>query len=223
LELGPDAVLLDVGCGAGLALQAYAPRCKDVAGVDAAAGLLAIAKVRLPSKELPRAPMTKLPWPDDTFTHVTGVNSFVYADDGALAEAHRVLQPGGLLGVGFWKDPMDFGWALGALGAALAPYVGAEEAQTLLRMSDPETATQLLADAGFEIVRSGEVIGVSEFADVDIAYRALASTGMIYPLLQAGKESSLRAQCEATLRSVYRTDTGVRMAANFGWVVAARS
>jgi len=222
LDLGVDATLLDVGCGAGLALQRYAPHCATVSGVDAAAGLLAIARTRLPDIDLRQASMTDLPWPDRTFSRVTGVNSFVYADDGALAEAHRVLTPGGLLGVGFWRDPMDFGWALGALGAALAPHAGIGEAHIPLRMADADTAAQLLSGAGFEILRSGDVIGVREFADVDIAYRALASTGMIYPVVQAGEEAALRAECLTTLNSLVGAETGVRMAAQFGWIVARR-
>lgn len=223
LELDAEADLLDVGCGAGRALQRYAASGASVAGVDAAAGLLDIARTRMPGCDLRQASMTALPWPDGSFSRVTGINSFVYADDGALAEAHRVLRPGGLLGLGFWTDPRDFGWALGALGAALAPYAGANSGHTPLRMADPTTTDRLLANAGFERVRSAEVTGVSEFPDADTAYRALASTGMIFPLVQAGQEAALKAECLSTLNELVTAETGVRMAAQFGWVVARRS
>lgn len=222
LDLDPTAALLDVGCGAGLALQRYAPRCARVAGIDAAEGLLAIARRRTPDADLRHGSMTEMPWDDGTFSRVAGVNSFVYADDGALSEAHRVLRPGGLLGVGFWKDPRDFGWAMGALGSALAPHVGEESARTPLRMADPVAANELLSAAGFEVKSSGTVTAVSEFADAEVAYRALASTGMIYPLVQSGEEAALKDECLTRLRSEVSPQTGVRMSAEFGWLVAAR-
>ena len=82
---------------------------------------------------------------------------------------------------------MDFGWAMAALGKALGPHVAPLQALTLhWRCHSPMPLGKLLADAGFEVHSSGSVTTVSEFADADIAYRALASTGMIYPLVQHG-------------------------------------
>jgi ubiquinone/menaquinone biosynthesis C-methylase UbiE len=102
LDVGPGTHLLDVGCGAGLGLHRYSGRGADVVGVDAAVGLLTIAKCRVPSAELHHASLTNMPLADSSFDAVTGVNSFVYADDGGLREAHRVLRPGGSLALGFW-------------------------------------------------------------------------------------------------------------------------
>lgn len=223
LDVGPDTDVLDVGCGAGLALRHYAQRGAAVVGVDAASGLLTIAKSRVPSAELHHASLTEMPLEDSSFDAVTGVNSFVYANDGGLQEAHRALRPGGSLAIGFWADPMDFGWALAALGAALAPHVGDADTHTPLRMSEPGVAAGLLADAGFRVLDSGTVTSVSEFPDAEVAYRALASTGMIYPLSEAGDEAALRASCLETLGAQERPDVGIRMAAGFGWVLARRS
>lgn len=222
LDLEPGAELLDVGCGAGLAMTRYAARGARVSGIDAAAGLLAIAAARVPEGDLRHGSMMQLPWPDATFSHVTGVNSFVYADDGALAEASRVLEPGGLLGLGYWSDPVDFGWAMGALGKALEPHLGVDGSRTPLRLADAGAAARLLSDAGFRVERSGTVAGMSEFADPEIAYRALASTGMIAPLVESGEEAVLRRESLATLESIVTPESGVRMAAEFGWVVARR-
>ena len=223
LDVGPGTDILDAGCGAGLALRRYGQRGANVVGVDAATGLLAIARSRVPSAELHHASLTDMPLATSSFDAVTGVNSFVYADDGGLKEAHRVLRPGGLLGLGFWSDPVDFGWAMAALGEALASHVDERDTHTPLRMSEPGAAAGLLASAGFEVVDSGTVASVSEFPDAEVAYRALASTGMMYPLTRSGDETELRAKSMATLRGQDSPEFGIRMNAAFGWVVARRS
>lgn len=220
LELAPGISLLDVGCGAGRGLQRYAAETEAVSGVDVAEGLLAIAAARLPGAELRNASMTQLPWDDDCFDRLTGVNSFVYADDGALAEAHRVLVPGGLLGLGFWRDPKDFGWAMAALGEALAGHVCEHETHTPLRMADQSDTVRQLSGAGFDVLRSGEVDATSEWVDPDQAYRALASTGVIFPIVAAGAEDGLRAATTATLQDMAVAGSGIRMQASFGWIVA---
>jgi SAM-dependent methyltransferase len=223
LDVGAGDDLLDVGCGSGLALRHYAHRGADVVGVDAAAGLLTIARSRVPSATLHHASLTDLPLADSSFDAVTGVNSFVYADDGGLAEARRVLRPGRSLAIGFWADPLDFGWAMAALGEALAPLVGEGDAHTPLRMSEPGTAAGLLAEAGFRVLDSGTVTSVSEFPDAEVAYRALASTGMMYPVTESGGETALRAATMEVLDARQRADSGIRMEAAFGWVLAQRS
>jgi hypothetical protein len=140
-----------------------------------------------------------------------------------LKEAHRVLRPDALLALGFWRDPMDFGWAMNALGEALAPHVPEGETHTPLRMSEPGVAAELLAGAGFRVLDSGTVTSVSEFPDAEVAYRALASTGMMYPLIESGEEAALRTSCLEVLGAAEDPAVGIRMDAAFGWVLAQRS
>lgn len=223
LDLKSTDALLDVGCGAGRALQAYASRCSRVSGIDAAEGLLGIAKLRVQHADLRQGSLTELPWPDGTFDAVTGVNSFVYVDDGGLSEAFRVLKPGGKLGIGFWSDPMDFAWCMTALGKALGPYVGPTSTHTPLVMSQPGAAQALLAAAGFDVLDSGTVLCVSEFADAESAYRGLASTGMIYPLVRDNAEAALRSESLEYLESCFTGEAGIRMNASIGWVIAQRA
>jgi len=214
------ARVLDVGCGAGSALRMYEDAGAGVAGIDASEALLAIARARVPSADLRHGSMSTLPWDDGSFDVVTGVNAFVYADDGALSEARRVLAPDGLLAIGFFRDPGDIGPCMRELGAALAAHVEPEQTHTPLQMADPDVTRTLLEKVGFEIADGGEVVGVSEFPDVEIAYRALASTGNMFPVTQAGEEPALRARCEPLLESLRDDTLGLRMRATFGWTTA---
>lgn len=90
-------------------------------------------------------------------------------------------------------------------------------------MSEPGAAAALLADAGFHVLDSGTVTSVSEFPDAEVAYRALASTGMMYRLTESGDEAALRASSMEVLGAKEDPDFGIRMDAAFGWVVAQRS
>lgn len=222
-HIGTGTRVLDVGCGAGGALVQYAALGADVAGVDASEQLLAIAADRMPTAELKHGTMTSLPWSDGSFDVVTGVNSFVYADDGALAEAHRLLTPGGLIAIGYWRDPGDFGACMQALGEALEPYAGPDAGHTPLRMSDPGVAGDLLGAAGFSVCEGGEVSGRSEFPNADIAYQAVASTGMLYPIAEAGEEDVLREKVTAQMSELAEPGLGVRMRGTFGWVTARKT
>lgn len=90
------ARVLDVGCGTGVFLRMCADLGANVSGVDAAEGLLELARARVPGADLHLADMVELPFADDTFDLVTGFSSFFFADSivRALAEARRVARPG---------------------------------------------------------------------------------------------------------------------------------
>src|SRR5207245_6076009 len=118
LAVGPETRLLDVGCGSGLALRLAADRGADVTGLDASAGLLAHARRRLPGAPIVQGELEDLPFEDGSFDAVPGFNSFQYAarPASALAEAVRVLAPGGRLLYLNWAPPE---------GCEAAAYLGA--------------------------------------------------------------------------------------------------
>src|SRR5579863_9941458 len=78
-ELADASALLDVGCGPGLAVQTLARKIGRVAGVDATAPFIAIARRRVPQGDFRVAEMEELPHPDGAFDIVTGFNAFQYA------------------------------------------------------------------------------------------------------------------------------------------------
>lgn len=105
--LSPDMTLLDVGCGPGTITAAVAEIVGRAVGVDidssavAAANRLA-ARSCLLNLTFVEADMTALPFEDETFDAVF-FHAVLYHQSQAmltrtLAEARRVLRPGGVLG-----------------------------------------------------------------------------------------------------------------------------
>jgi SAM-dependent methyltransferase len=88
---------LDLGCGTGLNAAAIRATGRIVAGLDASADQLRYARHR--SAAVLRADAAALPFADATFGTVTALWMSTDVDDFAavLAEAARVLVPGGLL------------------------------------------------------------------------------------------------------------------------------
>src|SRR3954454_696837 len=99
--------LLDVGCGAGMAAEIAAERGARVAGLDAAEGLLEVARERVPDGDFRSGDMEDLPFDHDAFSVVTGFNAFQFAGDpaAALREAARVAEPGAPIAVATWGRP----------------------------------------------------------------------------------------------------------------------
>ena len=102
--IGPGMRVLDVGCGSGELCALAAARGSEVAGIDAAEGMIEIARRRVPGADLRVGPMEELPWEDDRFDVATAVNALQFAADfvAALAEAARVVRPGGSVAVCNW-------------------------------------------------------------------------------------------------------------------------
>jgi ubiquinone/menaquinone biosynthesis C-methylase UbiE len=125
LELSDKYRLLDAGCGSGLFTHLAARTGVEVIGVDAAQGLLELARLRDPQISFLQEDLETLPFKDNNFDIVTGFNSFQYAGsiENALREAKRVLKPGGRLVIGIWDKPhlSDATNVLKAIGALLSP------------------------------------------------------------------------------------------------------
>jgi ubiquinone/menaquinone biosynthesis C-methylase UbiE len=107
LQLTVDDSILEAGCGAGLFSSMVIDTGAQLIGVDAAPGLLDVARRRNPLNNFLEEDLESLPFMDNTFDVVTGFNSFQYAGsfDKAVAEAKRVLKPGGRLVLAIWDKP----------------------------------------------------------------------------------------------------------------------
>jgi SAM-dependent methyltransferase len=96
--LGPGhGLCLDLGCGTGLYFDALVATGRTVVGLDRSADQLRLARHR--SRQLVQADAASLPFADATFPAVAALWVSTDVDDftTVLAEAARVLTPGGLL------------------------------------------------------------------------------------------------------------------------------
>ena len=94
--------LLDMACGAGLAIELAAIRGALCAGIDASNRLVAVAQDRSPSADIRVGDMEALPWEDGSFDIVTSFRGIWGTTTKAVEEAHRVLRPGGKLAMTCW-------------------------------------------------------------------------------------------------------------------------
>ncbi|MEU9106145.1 methyltransferase domain-containing protein [Streptomyces xanthophaeus] len=93
--------ILDAGCGAGALSAALRDRGADVTGIDASAGMLALARRRLGDDAALHVVdlRDRLPFDDAAFDDVVASLVLHYLEDWGptLAELRRVLRPGGRL------------------------------------------------------------------------------------------------------------------------------
>ncbi len=221
LEVASGVRLLDVACGSGLALQRARARGAQVAGVDASADLLRIAAERCPDAVLHEGDMAHLPFDDVSFDVVTSFNGFMYGTGAALAEAARVLRPGGQLGMVFWQDRGDYLRHFEALGGLLPPED--DTAAVPVRLSDPGVVEDMLTTAGLGPYQRDVRQCVGLYPDRDTAYRGMAAAGPARAAIEHSGEAAFR---PALLRAIDPyTDpvTGrVRMTATFSHVLARK-
>lgn len=151
----PGFTVLDVGCGGGRTiskLAALATRGK-VHGIDYSEASVAASRrynaqaVRDRGVEIHLADVAKLPFPDDTFDLVTGVETHFWWPDiaGGVREIGRVLKPGGtlLLIAEVYKGADAF---VSRICEQQAPITG-------MKMLTPDEHRDLLAVAGFADIR----------------------------------------------------------------------
>jgi SAM-dependent methyltransferase len=185
--------LLDVACGSGLALELARLRGAQCCGIDASERLVAVARFRNPDCDIRVGDMNDLPWEDSTFQVATSFRGIWGTTPDGVQEIHRVLHPGGRLGLTVWGHlKVSPGvWALAPYSLAAKPKI--ENQAAMVSLGRPGAGEQLLESIGFADVRRADVPFVWEFPDPDVFARALASTGPGYEAIQnVGEEEFYR-------------------------------
>jgi SAM-dependent methyltransferase len=195
--------LLDVACGSGLAIELARLRGATCAGIDASDRLVAVARHRSPECDIRVGDMHDLPWKAGVFDVATSFRGIWGTTPGAVAEIHRVLRPGGRLGLTVWGHlKVSPGvWALAPFRLATTEKVDNQAA--MVSLGRPGAGEELLESHGFVSVRRVSVPFALEFADPEIFARALASTGPAYEAIQnVGEDAFHRAAVEQASQHV---------------------
>ncbi|NEA30458.1 class I SAM-dependent methyltransferase [Streptomyces sp. SID13031] len=184
LGVGERDLLLDIACGAGLSLELARARGARCAGIDASSRLVAVARDRNPDSDVRVGDMHALPWPDENFEVVTSFRGVWGTTPAALAEIHRVLVPGGRVGLTVWGHLKQSPGAWALQPFRLASDVKVRNQATMVSLGRPGVGEELLGRFGFVEVERVAVPFAWEFADPELYARALAATGPAYEAIQ---------------------------------------
>ena len=98
-RLAPGERVIDLGTGTGIAAAAARGEDRTIVGVDAASGMLDIARAEVDGVDFREADFSHLPFGDGDFDVAIAVHALLFADDlvAALGEWRRVVRRGGRL------------------------------------------------------------------------------------------------------------------------------
>jgi len=193
-EIGPGTSVLDCGCGAGRFVGMAAERGAEVAGIDAAGGLVEIAAERVPAAQFRVGDIEALPWEDDAFDVVTGFSSFQFADDKvrALREAGRVSRH--LVAAVVPTRAAESGIA--AVFKPVFPLFDEDALASLKQsgifaLSEPGKLDEVVAAAGLTPHDDAEIDCSVVFEDLAAAERAFMGAGPMQLAISASGEAAV--------------------------------
>lgn len=169
VRLKPGDRLLDVGCGPGYAAGAAHALNARVEGIDFAPAMIDAARRRFPGLAFSLGEACALPADDATFDVVVSSIVLFHVPDPAraIAEAFRVLKPGGRYACSQWCAPKDsdlYRILFDAIGPR-ADMSGVADAPDAFAISDHDVAAAMMRGAGFdqiEVTEAASVVFTSE-------------------------------------------------------------
>ena len=216
--------VLDVATGTGLVANLVAPRVNPgmVFGIDLSDNMLSIARARK-AKNVQFLGMAAehLVFRPETFELVTMGEALAYLADPttALAEAHRVLRPGGRLALSCQRRSLNTR-AQDLFFQGLAPlarrhYLSLPRySSERSRFGEPDVLPNMLAAAGFDMVRLTEMVTGGRTNNAREWTELMSGAGPLpYTLIRAlgpRYRSELEAEVEAAMASLGDPDDAFR-------------
>jgi SAM-dependent methyltransferase len=209
LDIGPGQIVLDLGCGAGTFCRLAADAGASVTGIDAARGLVEIARDRVPEGRFDVGDIQSLPYEVDAFDRVTAFNSlqFVPEPSAALAEVRRVARPGASIYILVWgrQENMDLVAVMKALHPLAPPRPPGSPGAFALSPSG--VLEDLVTGSGFTPKETGYIELPYEYPDHATMLRAQCSSAPAVLAARTSGEANVVAAL-ANAMEPYRTETG---------------
>lgn len=152
--VGKGSAVLDVATGPGYVAAAAAKRGAKVTGVDFSRAMVERARRDYPAVEFRQGDAEALAFADGSFDAVVMNYGLLHLarPDQALAEARRVLHPGGRLAFTVWLPPertIGFGLVLDAIREHGRTDVSVPAGPPFFRFGDPAESRRSIEAAGF--------------------------------------------------------------------------
>ena len=198
--VGEGTRLLDVATGPGYVAAAAVRRGARALGIDFSSSMVAEARRLHPAVEFREGDAEALPFERDTFDVVTIPFGLLHLarPDTALAEALRVLGPGGRVAFTVWDAPeraATFGIVLRAVEARGDLEVPIPSGPSFFRFSDAEECRRALAEAGF---------AAPSVRTLPLSWRVPSADALLDLFLESGVRTRalLRAQTPEALAAI---------------------
>ena len=228
--------VLDVGTGTGLVANLLAPRVNPglVIGIDLSENMLSIARAhKAKNVQFVGMAAEHLVFRPDTFDLVTMGEALAYLANptAALAEAHRILRPGGRLALSCQRRSLSTRaqdlFFQGLLPLARRHYLSLPRySSDRSRFGEPEVLPQILGAAGFETVKLTEMVTGGRATDAREWTELMAGAGPLpYTLIRAlgpRYRNELEAEVEAAMASLGDPDDAFRYHHSYVLVVARK-
>jgi SAM-dependent methyltransferase len=211
--------VLDVACGPGHLAAAAAAMGATPVGLDAAEGMVAVARAGYAEIEFLRGDAERLPFGDASFDAVVAgfVVNHLPRPERALAEFARVVRPGGRVAVTVWDRPGRMR-LLGVLGEAVEGTEGVRApglpsgGPDPFRFADDAALAALLWGAGLAEAEVRCIAFEQEVADTDELWEGMLAGSVRTAALIERQSEPVRRRIRAALeRAVapYRSETAI--------------